>query len=195
MISLGRPRPFGADDAQQSDEPSDSSLAGEHGVEWGEDLHALLEAAMRTPGADLEGLARSLSRVRENNNDDRVGALLTSVQSVQQSAIWKRASESPQTRRSSAGDDERRGRSSAAASNVRRGVIDLAFREPKGWVIVDYKTDQVTGKSLAKIVEHYRPQVQSYAHAWGTLVGQPVHEVGLFLPSANRYECWDGPGV
>ena len=71
---------------------------------------------------------------------------------------------------------------------MRRGVIDLAFLEGDRWVIVDYKTDRVERNSLAKLVEHYRPQVQSYATAWETLVGQPVREVGLLFKRGNFYQ-------
>ena len=80
--------------------------------------------------------------------------------------------------------------SSGARPLLLRGVIDLAFREDKEWVIVDYKTDQLNEKPLAILVEHYRPQVQSYAAAWAKLVGQPVHEVGLYFTRANRYVSW-----
>ena len=45
---------------------------------------------MRDPGANLEHLARSLTREREGD-DERVRALLDCVRAVQQSAIWKRA--------------------------------------------------------------------------------------------------------
>ena len=38
---------------QRAGEPIEDSLAGEHGVEWGEDMHVLLEAAMRKPDANL----------------------------------------------------------------------------------------------------------------------------------------------
>jgi ATP-dependent exoDNAse (exonuclease V) beta subunit len=194
-MSLSGPRSFSAEGAQEAEHPSEASLAGEHGVEWGEDMHALLEAAMRTPDADLAALARSLSRVREYD-DDRVDALLASVRTVQQSTIWNRAlasqrrlAEVPLVMASSAVA------AGPAFSNVRRGVIDLAFREPTGWVIVDYKTDRVDHKSLVKTVEYYRPQVQTYADAWQTLLDEPVHEVGLFFTRMNRYECWKGPGA
>ena len=48
---------------------------------------------MRRPDADLESLARSLTREREHEEDEdqRVKDLLTAVQTVRQSAIWKRA--------------------------------------------------------------------------------------------------------
>ena len=70
---------------------------------------------------------------------------------------------------------------------IRRGVIDLAFLEPKGWVIVDYKTDDVADHEVAKLVDHYRPQVRSYANAWQKLVDQQVHEVALFFTRTNCY--------
>ena len=70
---------------------------------------------------------------------------------------------------------------------IRRGVIDLAFLEREGWVIVDYKTDDVVEHELAKLVDHYRPQVRSYAEAWQKLLQKPVTEVGLLFTRTNSY--------
>jgi ATP-dependent helicase/nuclease subunit A len=158
--------------------------AGEHGVEWGEDLHSLLEAAMRQPAASLESLARSLTREREGHQS-RVEALVASALAVQRSEIWARARASqrvlvevPLLMQGPSGD---------SPPTVHRGVIDLVFREPAGWVIVDYKTDLVERGSLAALVEHYRPQVQSYADAWQALQPERVHEIGLFLTRLNDY--------
>ena len=168
-----------------------SVAAGERGVEWGEDMHVLLEAAMRQPGVDLESLARSLTRERElvDDDDHRVKLLSTTVEQVRQSEIWKRAeaservlAEVPLTMMA-----EEDGASSSLPT-LQRGAIDLVFREAKGWVIVDYKTDRVDAKSVKSKVEHYRPQVESYAKAWARLVGEPVREVGLFFTYVNRYE-------
>jgi ATP-dependent helicase/nuclease subunit A len=196
-ISLNRPRSFSdpIDDAplvvsaQEDGELAEVSLTGEHGVEWGEDMHVLLEAAMRKPDCNLESLARALARERDGD-DDRVKALVTSVRNVQQSAIWKRAqasqrvlAEVPLMTMVPANETD------TGRSTVRRGVIDLAFLEPQGWVIVDYKTDHAEPRLIPKLVEYYRPQVRSYAATWRTLVGQPVHEVGLFFTYGNRYEC------
>jgi ATP-dependent helicase/nuclease subunit A len=175
------------DDAGRSADPQ----VGEHGVEWGEDLHALLEAAMRQPDVPLDGLARSLTRERYGD-ESRVEALLSSVRAIGQSAIWRRAQAServlvevPLIMMIPA---------SAAASCptvLRRGAIDLAFLEPQGWVIVDYKTDLVEPGALPGLVDHYRPQVRSYAAAWQSLVQQPVHEAGLFFTRANSYHRVD----
>jgi ATP-dependent exoDNAse (exonuclease V) beta subunit len=46
------------------------------------------------------------------------------------------------------------------------GAIDLAFKEPDGWVIADYKTDKVDG-NLDDLVAYYKPQVEMYRGKWG----------------------------
>jgi ATP-dependent helicase/nuclease subunit A len=163
------------------------AAAGEHGVEWGTVIHTLLETAMRQPAADLHGLARSLLRDQEAIPGLVQGAVAT-VRSVQQSALWLRAQRSgkrlveiPLQMLVPAVE------STKGLPTIRRGVIDLAFLETKGWVIVDYKTDDVAENELAKLVDHYRPQVRSYADAWQKLVQQPVTEVGLLFTRTNRY--------
>ncbi len=165
----------------------------EHGVEWGEDVHAMLEAAMKHPNADLMSLARSLNRERDGDST-RVNALVACVKAVAQSAIWKRTLASEHVLvevpliMQVAPDG-----AAEPPLNVSRGAIDLAFLEPEGWVIVDYKTDLVEPRSIGKLVEHYRPQVLSYADAWQTLLEKTaaknkVHEVGLFFTRLSRYE-------
>ena len=68
-----------------------------------------------------------------------------------------------------------------------RGVIDLAFLEPPGWVIVDYKTDRIAADQLPAAVEHYRPQVEIYANAWREMLNQPVSECGLYFTHVDTY--------
>ena len=64
------------------------AAAGEHGVEWGTVIHALLETAMRQPAADLLGLARSLLRDQEAI-PGLVDDALATVRSVQRSGLWR----------------------------------------------------------------------------------------------------------
>ena len=71
---------------------------------------------------------------------------------------------------------------------VRRGVIDLAFWENGGWVIVDYKTDRTELRPIPELVNRYSPQVKSYADTWQSITGEAVHEVGLYFTRSNRYE-------
>ena len=109
---------------------------------------------MRGRDAGLENLARTLTRERDDvvDEDKRVQDLLECVRSVRQSEIWKRAQQShlvlPEVPimmmdRSAVRE------SSDDQPLLLRGVIDLAFLEEKGWVIVDYKTDQVKDNNLA----------------------------------------------
>ena len=73
-----------------AEEPEDEQ-PGETGVAWGEDVHELLEAAMRGRDAGSEHLARSLTRERDGivDEDKRVEKLLECVRSVRKSEIWK----------------------------------------------------------------------------------------------------------
>jgi ATP-dependent exoDNAse (exonuclease V) beta subunit len=66
-------------------------------------------------------------------------------------------------------------------------VIDLAFREPAGWVIVDYKTDARPLEALPALVAHYSGQVRTYSQAWEAIVGQKVHEIGLYFTHLGQY--------
>jgi ATP-dependent helicase/nuclease subunit A len=179
------------------EETPEDERSDETGVEWGEDVHKLLEATMRRRNVDLKSLARSLTRGREQVDDEdaRVQALLSCVRSVHDSDIWKRAisaehvlPEVPIMMEGGSGDAK-----AGTAQLLLRGVIDLAFRDAKGWVIVDYKTDQLQGRSIETLVEHYRPQVQKYAEAWTQLINEPVYETGLFFTRTNRYERLTGP--
>ena len=61
---------------------------------------------------------------------------------------------------------------------ILQGVIDCAFREGDGWVILDYKTDR--GKTAEELAEEYRPQLQWYARAVEELTGLPVREAALY---------------
>jgi hypothetical protein len=70
---------------------------------------------------------------------------------------------------------------------VLRGVIDLAFLEPEGWVVVDYKTDRRPVDQLQELVERYRDQVLLYASAWSEMTEQDVHEAGIYFTHSGTY--------
>lgn len=73
---------------------------------------------------------------------------------------------------------------------VLEGVIDLAFKEPDGWVIADYKTDVGTDPDFSSREETYKRQVDLYADAWEKLTGEAVKERVLFFTSQKRVEHW-----
>ena len=67
---------------------------------------------------------------------------------------------------------------------ILQGVIDCAFREADGWVILDYKTDEIRDREA--FVASYRPQIEWYALAVSRLTGQPVKEAALYALSLDQ---------
>jgi ATP-dependent helicase/nuclease subunit A len=168
----GGPKPHGAEKA---------------GAEWGTVLHTLLETAMRKPGCDLYTLA--LSAVTEQGLPAGLAEeAVATVERVTASELWARASrsscrliEAPLAAPRSAEE------SLDGIPTVLRGVIDLAFRETTGWVIVDYKSERVERSELLALTRYYRPQLEAYAQVWRQIVDEPVIECGLFFTHAGEY--------
>ncbi len=65
-----------------------------------------------------------------------------------------------------------------------QGVIDACFVEDGAWVLLDYKTDRVTGDPKEYAKKHTR-QVALYAAALAKLSGIPVKERHIVLLGAN----------
>ncbi len=71
---------------------------------------------------------------------------------------------------------------------LRRGVIDLAFREPAGWVIVDYKSDRLAGGiDPEAAARKHAAQLAAYAEAWSGIVGERVVETGIYFLRSGQY--------
>ncbi|HOX38716.1 MAG TPA: UvrD-helicase domain-containing protein [Candidatus Brocadiia bacterium] len=151
---------------------------GEHGMERGSVIHALLEAAMRNPGDDLVRLAESSCREH--------GLEVESAQGLAEMARVVAGSETLRRARASLKwmvevpfetmIEELTPEEGPVCRHM-RGGIDLVFREADGWVIVDYKTDR--GRTPDELVSQYAPQVRLYARAWEKMTGQRVKEIGL----------------
>jgi len=166
------------------------SAGQEHGTEWGTVIHVLLQAALQEPSGDLADLART-ALVEVGLSVDLVDEAVQVVRSQMESDLWRRAMDS--THRLAEVPfqvllpaDVAEGR---PTPTVLRGVVDLAFWEDDGWVIVDHKTDVAAVTDLGKLVDHYRPQVQLYAAAWQQATGQPVKEAGLYFTKPGEYVC------
>ena len=65
-----------------------------------------------------------------------------------------------------------------------QGMIDCAFREGDGWILLDYKTDHIENEE--EFMEEYRPQLEWYAVALRELTGKPVRESWLYALSVDK---------
>lgn len=145
---------------------------GPGGLGWGNAVHATLEAALAgRDAAVLTQVARTAllenDRPVEDGEPVELEPLLVLVERIRGSALWERAlaAELRLTEQPFAIEHD--------DGHWIEGVIDLAFREPEGWVIVDYKT-AADDRAYALRLPHYRRQVELYAEAWRRLTGEPV---------------------
>lgn len=164
---------------------SEADATGPGGFEWGSAVHAVLEAAMQgVEGEALEATARAA--LVENDRPMREGepteleTLLGLVDAVRRSSLWERARQAElllvEHPFVSEQDDGR----------YLEGVIDLAFREAGGWVVVDYKTDRRDGPDAGARNARYRAQVERYGQALAALTGEPVVETRLWFLRGGR---------
>ena len=69
-------------------------------------------------------------------------------------------------------------RLSGARDTLLQGVIDCAFLEDDGWIIVDYKTDHIVDEDAFR--QRYALQIEWYARALERISGQRVKELWLY---------------
>ncbi|MCA9739526.1 MAG: UvrD-helicase domain-containing protein [Gemmatimonadetes bacterium] len=157
---------------------------GPRGYEWGSVVHATLAAAAHgRPAEELRIVGRDLLREYERPVDDageptELMELLALVERIRGSDLWRRA-EAASVRHVEvpiAVPLEDGGEGPA----VLEGVLDLAFREADGWVVVDYKTDPGDDPDFPVRSGRYRAQVELYARAWEEASGEPVVERAVF---------------
>lgn len=183
------------------------------GMAFGTVVHRCIESVGN--GMDLAdlrifaGLAAQDAGLSDAHLDDVVEA----VQGVLKSAVWQRSLgakrrlfEVPFTvveREASAADGVLAVEETAAAAasegrdgndvdatrvpRVLQGVIDFAFEEEDGWVIVDFKTDAFEPEREQEFVVFYQAQVQKYVEVWRDTFGMPVKEAGLYFTRTRRY--------
>ncbi len=110
--------------------------------------------------------------------------IIAMAATVWQSALWQRASRATQLLREA---PYTLMRVVDGMETLERGVIDLVFRETDGWVIVDYKTDQVDPSVCDEAALRHSEQLANYARAWQAITGESVVETGVFFIRPGRY--------
>ncbi len=74
-----------------------------------------------------------------------------------------------------------------AEGTLLQGVIDCAFREEDGWVLLDYKTDRIENENA--FIQRYEGQLAWYARALERITGLPVKEKVLYsLGQGKAYQ-------
>lgn len=148
------------------DGPESSSPWG--GKDMGSLAHLLLEKGWEWDGPTVQKAARVYGEklgVSQPEIDQVVGW----VEKVRKNKILERAKNSKKVFRelpiTGKQEDE----------TYVNAVIDLAFLEEDGWVIVDYKTD----KDIQKNLENYSQQLRFYSDLLIKIHGKPVKETYL----------------
>lgn len=164
--------------------------SGDYGYRWGSVIHELLSISIKTPNINLRPSALNLAR-EYGLSHDRIDELISTVESVTRSDIWQRAQAASQCYSELPFETLA---TTDGLPTIVRGVIDLIFEEPAsttapaGWVIVDYKSDDIATSDLDAAVKYYQAQLQEYAKHWTQLTSYPTKELGLYFTKLNRYE-------
>lgn len=67
-----------------------------------------------------------------------------------------------------------------------QGVVDLYFEEADGFVVVDYKTDGLKGRTLDEVVAPHGAQVSYYARAIEGITGKKVKEKYIYFINLEK---------
>ena len=141
--------------------PRDRAGSG-YGPRFGTLVHAILrDVPFDGASADIERVVAHRARI-QGATDEETDEALQAVQAVLKHPLLERARKARRVLRESPvllklpGD------------LVFEGIMDMAFEEETGWVIVDYKTD-------ANLPEdRYREQLGWYVHAMSQISGKPA---------------------
>ncbi|MBN1274226.1 MAG: UvrD-helicase domain-containing protein [Candidatus Aminicenantes bacterium] len=165
------------------------------GESWGRAVHGLLQAVGREEAAgrdiwsweedDLFLLAENLLAAEERDVGEG-RRLIELAAAVTQSELWERMKHAERRYFEIPFSVKVEEDGGGSRDIILSGVIDLIFREKDGWVIADYKTDDV-GYNVQSFVNFYTPQVRIYTRFWEEITGEKVKEAGLYFTSLQRW--------
>ena len=174
--------------------PSSPRLYPFGGVAWGSAVHRLLHLAAE--GASMELLRWYSHEIADETHLGNVGTRSTAAEQLVEhvgeilgSELWGRA-QAARRILAEANFAIRHEEDASKVPDIRWGSVDLAFREADGWVLVDYKTDDVKAPLFRERLPTYRRQLDLYSDAWTKLTDEPVKERILYFTRAGRTESW-----
>ncbi|MBR6321495.1 MAG: PD-(D/E)XK nuclease family protein, partial [Lachnospiraceae bacterium] len=134
--------------------------------------------AFRREGADTEKTVRQeAERMKSSGilSEEEASLIrLKGVAAFLRSGLGKRMLQSPDVRREASFTM----RIDPHAPTMVQGIVDCAFREGDGWILIDYKTDRDTDP--ATFVPRHEAQMNWYRTAMERLTRLPVTEMWLF---------------
>ena len=68
-----------------------------------------------------------------------------------------------------------------------QGVVDCAFFDADGIVIIDFKTDRVNESTIDAVAKGYFPQVKAYARSLGKIYQMPVNHAYLYFFETDSF--------
>ncbi len=137
---------------------------GRYGTAIGRAVHGVLQSIDLSSERDVEATAAAQAAAEGVIGKEDVIAQL--VRSALRSPTVRDAASLPYWREMFVG--------TKIGDRVLEGYIDLLYRTPEGYVVVDYKTDAVDDATIDDRVEHYRLQGAGYAVAVEAIVDAPV---------------------
>ena len=156
-----------------------------YGTRWGTVIHAALDLLVAERGnTGSEALQLKLISVLEQEGleESRLPDVLQLLEGFKAGKLWPRIAASFEVYREmpfGIWEEE----------CYTTGVIDLAFREAEGWVIVDYKTDRIEDQAhLEQLVSYYRPQVEMYRRYFQAITGRDIAEAALYFIDRQHLE-------
>lgn len=143
-------------------------LGRPRGPRFGTLVHAVLAQAPFDDNAEsLLALSQSLARLLGATGAEVVAAAAAALSALAH-PVLRAAAESSDTRREVAVAQR------LADGTLAEGIIDLAYRTAEGWLVVDFKTDEIVPNDGA-----YAEQIRLYVEAIGQATALPAR--GLLL--------------
>ncbi len=176
---------------ETADGPSSASGGAERGIV----THLVLQHVNLLEKLDYFGLSAQVDRMidrgllsetqRERVNLEAVAGFFESVLGRRVLAqppgrVWREAPFVLGLSPSEAGLPDRAGYDEAERIRV-QGVFDCLVEEDDGFLLIDYKTDQIPPEAVAARVAHYRPQIRLYARAVAAIYPKPLKEACLYF--------------
>ncbi|HHX95448.1 MAG TPA: hypothetical protein GX691_06495 [Clostridia bacterium] len=152
------------------------------GQAWGSVIHRVFEKVVR----GVDDLNTEIMIALEENGLEKglLAEVSKTVEELRNSELWKRIEKAETVitevpvAASAVSEDIKDAFGIEGGKVIVSGIVDLMFREPDGWVIVDYKTDAL--ENSADFIREYGFQVKTYCEMVEHILGEKVKEGCLY---------------